>query len=71
MEAGKTYAMMVQMEDSFGVTDYRDDSFDNVEELTAYARREVPRLAQQHWQYEQFPMFQLNGHDFPITRARR
>ncbi len=47
------------------------DGYINVEELSAYARREVPRLAQQHWQYEQFPMFQLTGHDFPITRARR
>ena len=48
-----------------------EDGYINVVELSAYARREVPRLAQQHWQYEQFPMFQLNGHDFPITRARR
>ncbi len=47
------------------------DGYINVEELSAYARREVPRLSQQRWQYQQFPMFQLNGQDFPLTRVRR
>ena len=47
------------------------DGYIHVEELSAYARREVPRLSQQRWRYQQFPMFQLNGQDFPITRVAR
>lgn len=42
-----------------------DDSI-TVEELQSYAREQVPKLSKKYWSYEQFPMMQLNGSDFPV-----
>ncbi|QTR54942.1 caspase family protein [Thiothrix unzii] len=53
-----------------GKADLIKDGTVNVGELQAYARDEVPRLSKQQWQYEQFPMFQLNGQDFPLAQVK-
>ncbi len=42
----------------------------DVGELQSYARKNVPKLSQEKWKYEQFPMFHLNGQDFPIPQVR-
>ena len=47
------------------------DGLIDINELQSYARKRVPELSQKHWKYEQFPMFHLNGQDFPITQVRQ
>lgn len=38
-------------------------------ELALFLEREVPRASLQRWQYEQYPMHELQGQSFPIART--
>uniref|UniRef100_UPI000B7F1AE7 caspase family protein n=1 Tax=Candidatus Entotheonella palauensis TaxID=93172 RepID=UPI000B7F1AE7 len=47
------------------------DGYITIDELAAYVADEVPRITQEKWRYEQFPMMQLEGRSFPIGQVHK
>lgn len=47
--------------------DSGNDGDVRVTELAAYLDTEVPKITKQIFQYEQFPMYDLQGQAFPLS----
>jgi hypothetical protein len=65
-----TYALLEGLGGKADAEGDRDGAI-TVDELSAYVAKEVPRITQQKWGYEQFPMRQFGGLPFPIGLVLR
>ena len=65
-----TYALLQGLRGEADAQGDRDGAT-TVDELSAYVAKEVPRITQQKWGYEQFPMRQFGGLPFPIGLVPR
>jgi uncharacterized caspase-like protein/WD40 repeat protein len=65
-----TYALLQGLRGEADAQGDRDGAI-TVDELSAYVAKEVPRITQQKWSYEQFPMRQVGGLPFPIGLVPR
>lgn len=51
-----------------GAADRSNDRRVSIRELDQYIHQQVPRLSQQKWSFKQFPMSQVTGDDFVVSR---